>query len=793
MPSDETRAETESFLDEYPEAEQGLKQLVEIDSRASSWTFDDAPFDSGRFGELVARGIVEEADDGDYRLADPASVETALSGEPTPTTETADESSWGVTDYLQNVDRLTAGGLLLSLLLVAAARLVWYPEIVRGGAVVSPGNDPYYYRYWQAKLLDQANGLADSEMLTAVVDDDNRPLTHLLNWVFAELFGSPDAVALWMPVITSVLTGLVLYWLTGAITRDTRVSILAVVLFALAPGHAALTGVGFLDHHIYQYLWLGVLALALTRLAVDLQRRIQGTDDASAAVAAHLGARETWAVAAVLAVAAWASAHIWAGSVLVFVPVALYVWLRTLLDLRAGVPPHRAQAPVLAGVGVGGVLAALFHVSLGWHGLLGGFGPLLVTGGGVGVIGLATLWQRQQLPIKALVGVETGIAVLSPLALRLLSPDAFSSLVDLTTTFVEGEDAVGSATLFSPDQAVVFGPLFQTGVIFYLAVVPLGIATWIASRRYEPRWLPVVCFSWIFLLLATIRLRFVGQLLLFLSVFGAVGALYLLSALDIARPVDVFAESMPEGPELAIPTDRTKLTYGVGVLVVLLVFNLLFVPLLLETTTYSDEEFDAAVAIDEHAEATDREYPANYVLTPWSENRMYNYFVNAESEGYAYARRTYQEFIRDDSPDEWFADFYQENATSGGWEQVGYVVTEDREMGPETTQTKLHEQFGAGNGSLAHYQLVYSTEEIRAFAVVQGATIQVPAENGTELSARTTVQTAGETFTYERTAVANGDAATIRVAYPGEYQVGDRTVQVSEDAVYDGETVQVSG
>jgi len=799
MGSQEHRENVESFLDDHPDAAESLEEIATLDSESPSWTFDQAPVDSGTFGELVSRNVATKTADGEYELVDRDAVKAVLSGDSAETTAGTDDSGGTVGSFSlpDDVDTRSLGALAVSVALVAAARLISYPAVVRGEYVVSPGNDPYFYRYWQANLLERSSGLFDTGMLTAVVSENTRPLTHLLNWWVTELLGGTTGAAntavTWLPVLASVLLGAVLYFLSETLTRDRRISIVTVLLFALAPGHAALTGVGFLDHHIYQYLWLGLLALGLTWLAVDLQRRVRDSEDPRKAARNHATAPAAWYVAGGVAVSVWASAHTWTGSILVFVPVALYIWGRSLLDIEADLPPAVATAPTLAGVGAGGVLAALFHLLFGWHNFLGGFGPLLVFAGGVCVVGLATLWRRRDLPVRTLFAGEVVLVVLAPALFALLQPAAFRSLLDLASSFVAGEDAVGSASLFSTEQAVILTPLFQTGITLYFALVPLGVATWALTRRYEPGWLVPVCFSWLFLLLATIRLRFVGQLSIFLSVFAAVAVVYLLSALDLGRPVEMFDRSAAVS-RLQIPANRAQTAYTALILVILLLFNLLFVPALLGTTTYGDDQFGAVVAIDEHAETTDRSYPANYVFSDWSHNRMYNYFVNGQGDTYAYAQATYEDFQADTAPDDWFSEFDADNATSGGWQQTGYVITESANADSETVQSKLHDQLGAGNASVAHYQLIYYSEDVRAFAVVPGASINTTAAPGTELTVSTEVTVDGKSFTYERTGVAGEDGAvSIRVAYPGEYTLGDGTVTVEDRAVLQGTTVRPGG
>ncbi|QSG08040.1 UDP-glucose 6-dehydrogenase [Halapricum desulfuricans] len=53
------RAATESLLEDRPDLETALEELLTVDAERDTWTFDDVPVDSGTFGELVSREIVE--------------------------------------------------------------------------------------------------------------------------------------------------------------------------------------------------------------------------------------------------------------------------------------------------------------------------------------------------------------------------------------------------------------------------------------------------------------------------------------------------------------------------------------------------------------------------------------------------------------------------------------------------------------------------------------------------------------------------------------------------------------
>ncbi|WP_049941207.1 hypothetical protein [Halorhabdus utahensis] len=85
-------ATTAELLEEKPALSDGLTELLDVDAAEKTWTFDDVPFDSGTFGELVSRGVVEKRD-GEYALADRAAVKRALGMEAETNDRTAGTST----------------------------------------------------------------------------------------------------------------------------------------------------------------------------------------------------------------------------------------------------------------------------------------------------------------------------------------------------------------------------------------------------------------------------------------------------------------------------------------------------------------------------------------------------------------------------------------------------------------------------------------------------------------------------------------------------------------------------
>ena len=789
MTQERVEEATRSFLADHPDLDDELESLLEREQTEGSWAYDDTTVDSGRFGELVSREFVEQTDDGNYQFTDPKAVETVLSG--ATATDTATTASEPTSDgisfdvSLPNADPYVVGPIAAALLLVAAVRMMYYRTVFRDGRVVSPLNDPYFFRYWQERLLDQSSGIADIGMLATIGEQTGvRPLTHTLNWWLTELLGgSPSAastVAAWQPIVTTVLCALVLYALVIELTSDHRVALASLLFLAFTPVHAVYTVLGFIDHPPYQYLWLTLLAFSMVWLAVNLHRRMENHDPRAAALA-HCRHPRTWWVAAVLGIAVATSAHAYGGSALTFIPVALYLGLRVVSDIRHDVPPLLANAPLLVGLGFGSLLAVGAHVVLSWHESIAVTVPTLVTVGGIVVALLATAWHRFDLPPAGLLGVELLIALVGGLAFRQLRPEDVSRLNDRASDLFGREGVAETVSLFSTDLGIIMNPLTQIGIGFYFGLAALLLVSWYVTRQYEPGWLVVVCFAWVYLLLAAIQARFAPQLSIFLSVFAGVGLIHLFGAIELIEKPQLFAD----------PSDRTRRTISipdlqrgaylvVGIGLVLLL-NLIFVPALLGQIQH-DDTFDTAMAIDEHTESLDSDH-SEFVLSRWGDNRMYNYFVSGDAQGYGYARGNHETFIGSSDPDAQ----YDQHAN-----RVGYVVLVNDNLPPETTHHKLFEQFGAGNESVAHYQLLYTTDEVRAFALVEGAVINATVEPDATVTATTDVSVMDESFTYRRNGTANASGTVeIRVAYPGEYDINGKTVTVTEQDVYRGRQVHV--
>ena len=787
-----------SFLADHTDGERALAAVLAVDSETTTWTFDDIAIDSGTFGELVSRGIVEKVD-GEYQIADPKNVQAALDKESVDLQTETDESRR--TFSLPSVDRQAMAGLFIGLLVVAGARMTAFGSVFQRGYAISPGNDPYYFRYWMGELLAGSSGVADYNVLVDAPAGVSgvRPFAHATNWLIATLLGgdqwAAETVAIWLPVLGSVALGVVIYKLAVILTQDIRVGISSVLVFAVTPVHAVYTGLGFLDHNVHQYFWLGITLLTLGWLAVDLQYRLEEGNNTREAVVSYLRSIPTWGVAVVFGLSIAFGTHAWGGSPLLLMPLAAYIGLRVVLDTRADVSPVLANLPMLVGLAIGSVLTLVLHLRWGWHSGFVSITPLLVFGGALVVAALAELWRRRDLSYRGLFVSEGIVAVVGLFVFRWLRPEDWAAAQRRVGDLFFREDITETASLFSTEYAVLLGPIYQLGMEFYIALAVLGWVGLVVYRQYEPGWLLLGTYSGFLLVLAGIQVRFAGQLAIPFSILGGLGVVYVLSVVDLAQTPAPFeaqtaskvSDSGRSTPSISLP-DRHKLVYLVGIGVLIFGMSLIFVPGLTAQATYSGPQASALEAIDDHTTEFDREYPANFVLSEWGDNRMYNHFVNGESRSYGYAQNNFQDFLLGSTPDDWYSQF------DG---RVGYVVlTEvDADIPAESTQSQLLTNLGAGgNGTeaLSHYQLL-SVDDDRsaaAFVVVPGATITAPGEPGETVNVSTEVSVGDSSFTYEHevTVGDNGQVEVI-VPYAGEYSVGSASVEVTETDVLDGAVV----
>lgn len=777
---DEIREATEALIEEKPTLEAGLRSLLEVDTERQRWEFDDVPLDSGQFGEVVSRGLVEETDDG-YRITDRTAVRAGIGDETASKTGTSDvvgriaRLPTAVRSSVLSVDRRIAAWLAVALVLVVAFRLVPYPAVFRGEVVLS-SNDPYLYRYWVDLVAERASGPTDLGTLASFPEAlaTEEPLLVATLWWIAELFGggrgAVAAVLAWYPVVSAVVTGLLVFALGRQITGDWRVGVAAVSFLAVSPLHAIRTGVGFADHHAFDYPWLVATALALVVL-----------------VDADVRARRTWATAAALGVAVAGQILAWDNGALLLVPLGLYVALRTLSDVRAGESPLFGGLPVVGGVAFGAILVGAAHVGLGWQSGVVAAVPVVLFVGVLGVLLVAELHARFGVSHDRLLVSQ----VLGGLVVVLVVVSVVPSLLDALLTgwnrLLGTEGIVEAAGLLSGHFGLVTAPLVLFGFVILLAVPAMVWLGWQTYREHDPAWLVPTVYAWFFLALTGLQIRFGAEFSLFAAVFAGFGFVKLSTWVDVLEPTPAAGDERRTPTTLESGTRRDAL-YAAGLWIGVGGLGSILTPVKHGQVTTEWETVQAARRMRTYADERGWEYPDNYVFSNWDRNRAYNYFVNGESQSYAYAQKKYPEFRSATDSEEWFRQLAP---------RAGFVVTRDDDLADDAPVIEgslyyaLHLGYGVETG---HYRAIWASADgsTKAFALVPGARVVGPGDPGSSVTLQTVVSAGETTFDFERSVQVNDQGVfTATLPQPGEYAVGDRTVAVPESAVETGGDVSL--
>jgi dolichyl-diphosphooligosaccharide--protein glycosyltransferase len=807
----EPREEASDLLTGRPEFEPALREFLRVDERQETWTFDDVSVDSGTFGELVSRGVVERVGD-EYRLADPEAVRAALDGE-TPTDALSGESDDGglagtaglnaaadrlstARDWLQIPSRTTAGGLVAALALVAAFRLVAYPSVFRNGDIVLLANDPYFYRYWLLELAaDGAGPFAVPEGLLV-----GEPLLVAVLWSAALAVGgdarAADLVLAWYPVVAALITGLAVYGSATRLTDDSRVGIAATGLLAVMPIHAYRSAVGFGDHHAFDYMIVALSLYALVGLAaVD-------RDLSPKTVTARVA---PWTLLLGGSVAAQVLA--WNAGPLLILPVGLYVLARTVLELRANRSPLRGVAPTIAAVGLAAALVWAVHETWDWQAgyvaltpalLFAGVLSAAVVGGGSYRAGLS--WKSASGGLTAALGAVFAVA--------------WTQFPTFATQFRQEterlarkpgqSDITETASLFDADLGGPLAPVFYFGFLLFLALPYVAWGAWAAGSRDSPKWAAASSFAALLLALGTLQVRFAGALAVPVAVFAGLGFVHLASVVDLARRPACFAESDDEtgqrrsGGETQRERGPRTIRIGgadsrsVGLLLALAVLvaglGAVLTPPLTSDLTIEEESYRAAAWIQNDADERSLGENERYVFSQWDRNRLYNAFASGDSRSYGFARANYDGFLVATNGSAWY------ERLDG---RAQYIVTVDRKAGDGLSETamyyRLHENYGVDTD---HYRAVYATDDgsRKVFTLVAGATITGPAPSNetVTVSRERSLDLGGTTVPYERTAAVENGTVSVVVTQPGEYSVGNRTVTVTEEAVRNGTVIETS-
>lgn len=776
----DVREEVVEYLEEDPEGEDHFRHLLEVDAEREAWEFDDIQLDSGTFGELVSRGIIEKID-GKYHLADRDEVRAALEGE-----EISEETTRPPLDLsIDFPPRRASLALVGSLLLVAVFRLFAYQSVFRAEHVVLLGNDPYYYRYWLFRFVEQGTSVFALPEAATV----GEPLMLATLLAMTKLLGGTTDVAnlvlAWYPVVAASVTAGLVYVLTVSLTEDRRVGLAAVALLAVTPVHAYRTSIGFADHHAFDFVWLAVTATA----AVVLLQRASATD-----VTAQVRTAGTLAWVGSLGLGVAAQTLAWNAGPILLLPLAMYGVVRAAAAVEADETPL-ADLPLVAGIALGAVLALAVHFILGWQRLYIVITPLLLAVGFAAVLAAGEVARRRNfsglITLAGLVGVGSLVFVVAYVALPDFAAQFTQEVVRLFFGGT-GENIAETASLFSPRYGTIVGPFFFFGLslFFVLPYLPWGI--FVGWSQNRSAWLLVSSYGAVLFVLALLQVRFAGQLAVFVATFGGLAIIHLAAITGVGERPSILSESEEtvhpwrseggEEPAFELPNRQTVVALG---LIFLLVGGLgaVMTPLRTNLLTVSDESYNAATFMEDYSEQKGWEYPQNYVFSEWGDNRMYNAFVSGESRSYSYAQRNYTNFLASTNGSKWYQKLH---------DRAGFVVVGQYggfENGSEELMYNRLQNWGSGT---SHYRAVWASDDgsKKVFTLVPGAKVTGPAKPNTTVTLTQTVNISGQEVEYTRTVRVNEFGVfTTRLPNTGPITVGDAKATVSEQAVTEGKLV----
>jgi dolichyl-diphosphooligosaccharide--protein glycosyltransferase len=757
------RAATEELLTEKPDVEEEIEELLAVDADTDTWTYDDISIGSGVFGELVSREIVEKHE-GEYRIRDRDGVEQALGLDDdaeTSADSAYDRESLSLSLSDIQIDRVAVAGLAGALALVVLFRVLPYGSVFRNGDVVLSGNDPYAYRYLVHQLLAEGGGVFDFSVLSSLPGgvSHGEPLLVTTLWWVSALFGGGSVagyVLAWYPVVSAVITALLTYVLAVRVSDDKRVGIAAVGLLAVIPAHAFRTGLGFADHHAFDYPWLVLTALAVVVL-----------------VGRDIREKRTWGWVLALGVGIGAQTLAWDAGPLLLVPLALYAVAVVPSSLRDGGDPLSEGLPVLAGLVLGALIAGGGHLVLGWHSFEVAVVPALLFVGTAGVFALGRAAKRFETSVRTVVGVEIASVLVGTLVIGVVLPALVERLNNGIDFLFSTGGIAETASLVSGSFGSVAAPLLSFGLALFLAVPYLAWTSWRSYRRHTPAWLALVCYGWYFLALALIQVRFAGQLAIFTGLFAGLGLVHIAAWVDLTDYPAMFAEKADRPPVQDSTEDgdiewpeRREAMYIVGLGVGVGGLGSLLTPAKHGQLLVDDSMYGAARFMREYSEEKGWEYPENYALSRWGRNRVYNWFINGESRNYGYARSNFEDFITSTDSTKWY------ERLRG---RVGFVVVDDQPPDSTGGQT-VYQRLRADNFGLEtdHYRAVWAAadDSRRVYTLVPGARI-VGAAPDRESVSIDGLATVGDDDKAVSTTVSPADDGVydVRIPLPGEYTV----------------------
>lgn len=691
---------------------------------------------------------------------------------------------------------LGVGALLLLL------RVQVLDSVFRDGQIVLLGNDPYGYRHIVGDLLADVAGPFD--VGTLVRYEGQTPLFVVtLAWVTSLLGGSDTAlehVLAWYPVVAAMATALLLGIAGTRLVGDYWGGVAAAAALALTPANVFRTALGYADHHAFDFVWLAAVLLGLL-LAIGDERTVEPSRLERVMLTGGLGVAIAGQILA------------WRGALLLLVPLGLVAVAICVDSTRRAASPAVAVAPLVVATWLASILVASAHVFLGWHPQTVVFQPVVLASG-VTVVALVTavLTRSREATVTGVVAVAGLVLVVgSVVASQGGSPTRLlleTGLEYFRTTGGSGIDETRS--LVAGRFGFFFGPVTLFGALPLLALPGLLYATSAAVRNRRRDWMVVATYGWWCLALALFQRRFAGELSVPFALL--VGATVVAVASRVGqlpttvRPFGVRSaapggtherrsiaslwpgarRNSPREEDDGLPSSgRTVVSV---LLVLVLVVSVVPTPAMLAGATIDDGAYETARAIERDATDAGLTYPENYVLSRWDRVRMYNAMVNGHSKSYTYAQTTYPYFLYSSKPEGWYERLRDR--------PVGYVVTRsDRDSpGQASMWARLHERYGsrgAGVAGVGHYRTVDASPggSVKAFRLVPGAVVfgHAPPNATVRLGTDVRLPSADDTVYYQRRTVATANGwFGVRVANPGTYRIGNRSVAVTEADVESG-------
>ena len=778
-----------ALVRDRPRFREELAALLDAtDGLEDGWTFDDVPLDSGVFGELVSRGVVEEAGDG-YRIVDREGVAAVASGDAEPAdaddaaeeaeTDGAADSRWG--GLPASVRGRGRGepwlGVIAALVGAVALWLRWRPasSVYRGDDVLLLANDPWLYLYRVETVLAAADGpfgVLASDALGGA------PLVVASNAVVAAVLGGVDAAAEVLAV-SPVVAGLVtvaLAGVTAARLRGAVAGVGAAAFLAVAPIHVTRTAVGYADHHPFDYLWIAVTLVALVGALHRSDWRLRE--------------RACWLVAGTLAVGVAGQMLSWAGGALYTVPLAGAVAVAVAVAVRDGDRALGAVLPIAVGLGIATATVAVATLGLGWRA-----GPpataAVPAGLAVGTGGLALAADRlvrRGRGVRDVLALEAGAAVAAVLVVLAVPPLRGLLLRGVRYFSRTSQQTAEAFPLVLPDPTYLAGFTFSFHGPFLLAL-GLAAAYSVGRRlfvgdRIDGRVLAVGVYGVFFGLASLIQVRFAGELALLLAVVGGVvvarWASRLVETVGSSRRVVAFVLIVA----VATPTATGVPGIGDGATAK---FDELVVP---------GADHEAADWMRDHADRQGLRFPENYVLSEWGLNRMYNYVVSERSLPrlrYDFARTNYVAFLRGTDAERWYQRFFMDRRR--GYLAIGRLRSGDA-AAATTNYATLYRRYGSAGErapGTGRYRWLHSVRggAVQIYRVVPGATVTANVSEAGTVEVVRASPVGPDDAPYRRRVRPENGSVSVRVAYPGSYRVGagDVTASVTESDVTEGRTV----